>query len=102
MPAAKAQMSLGIWAGSPEPSLLDNTIRTKISSVLVPVFSGAMQLYDKFLHDVWENHDEEDNDMMSDEPSPPPAYDPMYRRPPAPLPFQSTIRSNDRSRFVEI
>ena len=65
------------------------------------LFAGAMQLYEKFLRDVWENHDDEDNEMMSDEPSPPPAYDPMYRRPPAPLPFQSTNRSSDRSRFVE-
>lgn len=47
---------------------------------------SAMQLYDKFLRDVWENHEEEENEMLSDEPSPPPAYDPMYRRPPAPLP----------------
>ena len=69
-------------------------------------FLGAMQLYDNFLRDVWETREQEESEMMSDEPSPPPAYDPMYRRPPAPLPgspFQSSAnRSSDRSRYVHV
>ena len=44
------------------------------------------QVYEKFLKKVWEHRDDVDDDF--DEPSPPPAYDPQYRRPPAPLPNQ--------------
>ena len=46
-----------------------------------------MQVYEKFLREVWEHRDEvEDESVYDDQQSPPPAYDSHYQRPPQPLP----------------
>lgn len=65
--------------------------------------TAASQVYDKFLRDVWEHKDEVEK-AYGDEPSPPPAYDMNFQRPPAPLPSQQyythTSKSTSSNRLV--
>ncbi|XP_053384790.1 rho GTPase-activating protein 190-like isoform X4 [Mercenaria mercenaria] len=63
----------------------------------------ASQIYQKFLHDVWEHRDEMEEDMYEEERSPPPAYDANYHRPAAPLPnqFQTNKSTSSNSQSTE-
>ncbi|KAL3841673.1 hypothetical protein ACJMK2_019787 [Sinanodonta woodiana] len=55
----------------------------------------ALQVYGPFLKEIWERRDGDDSEgMYFDEPSPPPAYDRMIGRPPAPLPNYNTNKSS--------